>query len=92
MIAIYENAKVRYPLYILGLFLMLITFLGCYGLTMTNDKYVAQGFYASFAYFTFALGFSMLIVPALLGKAQFIRFFFGGDLWSPFPNITSGVY
>jgi len=36
---------------------------------MTNDKYIASGFYASFAYFTFALGFSMLIVPALLGKA-----------------------
>ncbi|CDW87686.1 UNKNOWN [Stylonychia lemnae] len=90
--AINENAKIRYPLYLFGLFLMFISFLGCHGLLMTNDRYTAQGFYASFAYFTFALGFSMLIIPALLGKAQFVRFFFGGDLWSPFPNIAYGIY
>ena len=71
---------------------MLATFLGVKGLLMTNDKYIAQGFYASFAYFTFALGLSMLIIPALLGKAQFIRFFFGGDLWSPFYSIAYGIY
>jgi hypothetical protein len=73
---------------------MMITFLGCkpYLIDKYNWSIATQGFYGSFAYFTFALGFSFLIIPALLGKAQFIRFFFGGGVWSAFPNMAYGIY
>jgi len=71
LLAIQKNAKLRYPLYLLGIALMAITFLGCrpYLMDRGNWSPVTQGFYGSFAYSMFAVGMSMLIVPALLGKA-----------------------
>ena len=73
---------------------MIITFVGCkpYLMNTSNWSLATQGFYGSFAYTTFAVGFSMLLMPAILGKAQFIRFFFGGGLWTPFPNMGYGIY
>lgn len=77
-----------------GLALMIITFIGCrpYLINKHNWSLATQGFYGSFAYTMFALGFAMLLIPAVLGKAQFIRFFFGGGLWTPFPNMAYGIF
>lgn len=88
------NAKFRYPLYLIGLGLMILTFVGSRPYLMNHDNWnlTTQGFYGSFAYTIFALGFSFLIIPALLGKAQFIRFFFGGGVWSPFTHLAYGLY
>ena len=94
LLAIQKNAKLRYPLYLLGISLMTITFIGCrpYLINRNNWGAVTQGFYGSFAYSMFALGMALLLVPALIGKAQFIRFFFGGDLWTSFPQMGYGIY
>jgi hypothetical protein len=51
-----------------------------------------QGFYGAFAYFSFVLGTSLFVIPALLGRAEFIRFFFGGDFFALFKNISFGMY
>jgi len=33
-----------------------------------------------------------ILIPALLGHGSFIRGFFGGEIWNPFPNIAYGLY
>ena len=35
---------------------------------------------------------SMIMMPALLGKAQFIRYFFGGIFWLFFAQFALGYY
>jgi hypothetical protein len=34
----------------------------------------------------------MLLIPALVGKAEFIRFFFGADIWIFFNQVCFGIF
>jgi len=92
------NASIRYPLYLVGLVLILLPFFGQHGYLATNCTSTptwspsTQAFFGSFAYFSFVLGFALLVMPALLGRAEFIRFFFGGDFFALFKNISFGLY
>jgi hypothetical protein len=92
------NASVRYPLYLVGLVLTLLPFFGQHGYLSTVGTETptwspsTQAFYGAFAYFSFVLGFALFVMPALLGRAEFIRFFFGGDFFALFKNISFGMY
>ncbi len=85
-------------MYAFGLLLILLPFFGQHGYlsTVGTDTPTwsnsTQGFYGAFAYFSFVLGFSLFVMPALLGRAEFIRFFFGGDIFALFKNISYGMY
>ena len=93
-----SNATVRYPMYVVGLVLTLLPFFGQHGYlaTVGTDSPTwsvgTQGFYGAFAYFSFVLGASLFVMPALLGRAEFIRFFYGGDIFALFKNISFGMY
>jgi len=51
-----------------------------------------QAFFGTFAYIAFVFGLSLLLLPALVGKADFLRFFFGGEIWNLLTNIGYCVY
>ena len=92
------NASIRDPLYLVGLVLILLPFFGQHGYLASNGTSTptwspsTQAFFGAFAYFSFVLGFALLIIPALLKRAEFIRFFFDGDFFALFKNMSFGMY
>lgn len=44
------------------------------------------------AYPGFVFGVSIFIMCGVLGRAEFIRFFLGGDAWILFKNISYGLF
>lgn len=53
---------------------------------------MTQAFFGALAYPAFVLGASLFVMPALLGRCEFLRFFLAGDIWSLFRNIAYGIY
>jgi len=73
---------------------MLVTLLGSHGYIADNLAWgkLAQALYGGLAYPFFVIGFSLFIMSALLGRAEFIRFFFGGDIFTFFKSISYGLF
>lgn len=94
MVFLKQNMSIRYLIYIIGLVLMLLPFFGVRGYIADNDSWSKglQAFFGACGYFSFSLGLSMLVMPALLGRAEFIKFFFGGDIWTLFRSMAYGLY
>jgi hypothetical protein len=88
------NYKVRYPLYLIGLTLTSVTYFTQQIYTKDNSAWGkgAQAAYGSMAYPGFVLGLSIFVISGLVGRAEFIRFFLGGDAWILFKNIGYGLY
>ena len=84
------NGKIRMLLYLFGLGFMMMVYWGAipYYKDGTNWSSIVMGLYGAFAYNIFAFGFAMILAPALVGKAQFVRFLFGGAVWNCFANIA----
>lgn len=88
-----SNGTARYPLYLVGMALNMTILFGLRGYIADNSSWSnwLQAFYGSFAYTGFALGLSCLIMPALLGRAEFVRFLLGGEIWLMFSSIAHGI-
>lgn len=89
-----SNWIARYPLYLLGIAIMLSALFGLHGYLADNNSWstVHQAIYGTLAYPFFAFGASLIIMPALLGRAEFVRFFFGGEIWLLFRTLSYGFY
>jgi hypothetical protein len=48
--------------------------------------------FGTFAFPMFVIGLSMIIMPALAGKAAVFRFFFGSQTWTMFSAMSVGLY
>ena len=88
------NGKIRYPMYLVGLLFTLWPLLGLHGYLADNSSWNhgLQAIYGSLAYPLFAFAMSLFILPALLGRAEFRRFFFGGEIWIIFKQVAYGLY
>ena len=51
-----------------------------------------QAAFASLAYPMFTFGASMFVAAALVGRAEFVRFFYGGELWLLFRSLAYPIY
>jgi len=89
-----RNSNWRYAIYVAGMFFICLAFFGLYPYMRDESSWSlgTQGMYAAFAPCLFTLGLACWFLPALLGKAEFIRFFFGGEFWLLFSNMTYCVF
>jgi hypothetical protein len=89
-----NNASLRYVLYLLGAVLMSWIVFGLHGYLQDSSSWSAglQAFYGGFAYPIYPFGASLFLLPALTGRAEFVRFFFGGELWVMFRSVAYGLY
>ena len=55
-------------------------------------NFMTSAFFATFGYQTFLIGIVMILIPALVGKASFIRWFFGGEIWMLPANVSFEIY
>ena len=46
----------------------------------------------TFSYMIFLFGLGLLILPALIGKGSFVKFLFGGGIWTFFGNASYGIF
>jgi hypothetical protein len=47
--------------------------------------------YATFAFPAFLTGLTMILLPALIGRAEAFRFFYGSQTWTMLSNLTIGM-
>lgn len=65
---------------------------------LTQDKSsnysgrLTQALYATFAFPLFLIGTSMLLLPALAGKAMAFRWFYGSQTWTMLAHQSLGMY
>lgn len=50
-----------------------------------------QATYATLAYPGFAFATSIIVISALLGRAEFVRFFMGGEFWTMWRSLAFGM-
>jgi hypothetical protein len=84
----------RYALYLVALTLTSLTYFGNRGYIIDNNSWSKskQAAYGSIAYPGFVFGVSIFVLSGLLGRAEFVRFFLGGDAWILFKNMSYGIY
>ena len=89
-----QNGSSRYPMYVISMAIMVLCVFGIHGYIADNSSWSTgkQALYASLAYPGFVFACSLMIMPALLGRAEFIRFVFGGEIWILFRSIALPVY
>lgn len=88
-----NNASFRYTLYLIGATIMSLCVFGLHDYIKTNSwGRGLQFFYAAFAYPGYALGASLFLLPALTGRAEFVRFFLGGEIWTMFRSLAYGLH
>ena len=51
-----------------------------------------RALYAALAYPLYLIGVTMLLMPALAGKAQAFRWFYGSTTWTMFSQMSAGMY
>lgn len=81
-------------MYLFGLFLVLICILGQHPFINAplHQSSLIEAIYGTFAYPAFAFGISLWLIPALLGRAEFIRFLFGGEAWVLFTHLAYPLF
>lgn len=84
----------RYTGYVVGFAIMLLAFFGMYPYISDKSNWSQTTFvlYNAFGYQAFIIGMCLIMVPALIGKAQFVRYFFGGQFWLFFSQFSLGYY
>merc|ERR1719327_1337616 len=101
MVLISQNTAPRYLLYLLSLSLMISTvlwqtpFAGTYktdGTVMNAQTAVHCAFFAALAYPLYILGLTLMVLPALTGKAAVFRFIFGSSTWIMMSQMAFGMY
>lgn len=89
-----NNNALRYVLYAISFFLIAEAVLWQTNFAGTPDQMsqLQAGLYASLAPPIFLLGLSMMVMPALGGKAALFRFFFGSQTWTILSSVAIGMY
>jgi hypothetical protein len=89
-----SNHVARYVLYVFAFTLTSLTFFSLHAYLVDNSAWSksTQAAYGSMAYPGFVIGSSIFLMSAVLGRAEFVRFFLGGDAWILFKNIGYGLY
>lgn len=84
------NGKIRMLLYFFGLGFMMMVYWGAIPYYKDGNHWssIVMGLYGTFAYNIFAFGLALTLTPALVGKAQFVRFLFGGAVWNCVANVA----
>ena len=89
-----DSAAFRYTLYLVVLGFKLFVVLILHGYIADNSSW-RPGFqtaYGVLAYPGFAVATSIIVISALLGRAEFVRFFMGGDFWTMWRSLAFGIY
>lgn len=84
---------VRYAMYTVGTLIFFAIYFGIWGYNAYPNKYPmwVQGIYASTAPIALVLAVSCFVVPALIGRAELVRFIFGGSFWQVFSYCALGL-
>lgn len=90
---ILNNSAPRYLIYLVGLFIMVgsliwqTPFVG-----KPNDQTKQDAaLYATLAFPLFIFGLTMILLPALAGKAEVFRFIFGSQSWTLLGQSALGL-
>ena len=91
--AIKNNGLYRYPLYVIWFGVMTLIVFGLHPYLKDNGAWspTMQAAYAALGYPGYVLGASFFLLCALLGRAEFVRFFFGGEVWTLFRSMAYGL-
>ena len=94
MTFIRQNHMARYIIYLVALGITSAAYFGNRGYIIDNKAWskTTQAAYGSMAYPGFVFGVSIFVICGLLGRAEFFRFFLGGDAWIMFKNVSYGLY
>jgi len=84
---------VRYGMYTMGVIIFFSIYFGIWGYNAYPKSYPlwVQGIYAATAPMALVLSLSCFIVPALVGRAELVRFIFGGSFWQVFSYLAFGI-
>jgi len=89
-----DSRLVRYPIYILGLFLT--SFFVFYQYYLNNHTSELSQFsstmFLTFSRPCFVLGMSCIVFPAILGKASVAKTILSHDIWTSFARMTFAAY
>jgi hypothetical protein len=88
-----ESQLLRYALYLGVVAAKLLIVLSLHGYIADNNAWSTglQATYATLAYPGFAIATSIIVISALLGRAEFVRFFLGGDFWTMWRSLAFGM-
>lgn len=88
-----QNALPRYLMYLVGFGCMIGSVLWQmpFSAASTETSRIHRALYATFAFPIYIFGLSMLVLPALVGRAQLFRFFFGSQSWTMVSQMGVGL-
>ena len=96
--SVYQSKALRYPLYFIGLFLMLVLIF----VQHSEGRHVFEkeqalpqfirNLFNAFARPLFVLGLALIFAGPLTGKGRFIRYCFGSVEWNPWARLSFMVY
>lgn len=94
LLAIRDNAILRYSLYFVAFSIMTLVVFGLHPYIKDNTVWspTVQALYAALGYPAYVFGASLFLLCAVLGRAEFVRFFFGGEIWTLFKSMSYGLY
>ena len=88
-----NSGKTRYALYFVSFVSNLLIVFGLHGYIANNSWGPGlQAVYGALAYPGFAISCSIVLISAILGRAEFVRFFFGGEFWTLWRSIAYGLH
>lgn len=90
-----HNQAPRYFIYMIGIFCIFASILWQTPFvagSATTDTRVMRALYASLSFPLYLVGVSMILMPALAGKAQAFRWFYGSQTWTMFSHMSIGMY
>jgi hypothetical protein len=91
---ILNNSGPRYLLYLIGLSMMVssVIWQTPFISKPSEQSQTYAALYATIAFPLFIIGLSMILLPALAGKAEVFRFIFASETWTIFSHSSLGLY
>lgn len=83
----------RYAMYVAGIVFFCLVFFGVWGYNAHPDQYAlwVQSMFAATGHQVLVLSVACFVMPALIGRAELIRFICAGSFWQTFAFLSLGI-